>query len=93
MVGTTDYTFAANMKKLGKESVSLAVPFLFISDTGNIYTSFMFHLLSLLEFKMLKGAKGLLKIATAKSMMREWTVSFFYSEGKHRDTLAGSLQV
>lgn len=31
----------------------------------------MFHLLSLLGFKMLKGAKVLFKIATAKGMMRK----------------------
>lgn len=50
MIEAADNTFASNMKKLGKESVSSAVPFLFISDERNVYNSFMFHLLSLLEF-------------------------------------------
>lgn len=38
----------------------------------------MFHLLSLLGFKTLKGAKALLKIATAKGMIRKGVDCIFF---------------
>lgn len=55
------HIFAANMKKLGKETISLTVPFLFVSGPRNIFISFMFGLLSLMGFKMVKEVKNVAK--------------------------------
>lgn len=89
------HTFAANMKKLGNETISLTVPFFFVSGPRNIFISFMFGLLSLMGFKMVQEVKMLLKIATEKRVMRKGVdcLFFFSTEGKHRDRRADSWLV
>ena len=73
------HTFAANMKKLGKDTISLTVvPFLFVSGPSNIFISFMFGLLSLLGFKMVKEVKMLLKTTTEKGVMRKGVDCLFF---------------